>query len=177
MEEPTLEDIEHVMEGQAERNICVKSRKAYLSMCKTMTKMLIPHPELYAEAFECTDSASTKPGFHTGPAWEVYRLKLPISEKIAGIIFAKLSIDGDLPRGKGIKRASSRKRKRSSRMQDGDDDDHDEESGGGAELASGEPTIAAAITSEVAVSSETPGTTVTTAESSVVDKKNPGSDS
>ena len=89
--------LERVVQGQAERNITEKSKKAYLSQCKVMTTMLFNAGDDIAEASLVQDDEGNYLK-HNGMAKEVYKLKLPIDCDVAKLLFAQISIDDTLPR-------------------------------------------------------------------------------
>ena len=93
-----LELLDHIVQGQAERNILNGSIKGYLSKCKVMTHMLYSSNDLRLRAIEHDENG--EPIKHTGMAKDVYKLKFPITVEIGQYLFALISVDPSLPRRK-----------------------------------------------------------------------------
>lgn len=90
-----LNDLELIVQGQAERNVLPTSIREYLSRCRTMTRLLYERESL-RYALELDENGT--PITHTGRAKDVYRLVLPMTVATAKYLFAIISIDPTLPR-------------------------------------------------------------------------------
>ena len=66
-----------------------------MSRVKVLTRVLWKIKDLREEAFEL-DPVTRKPLRHIGDAYKIFRLKLPISVRVVTLLFAQVSIDGDL---------------------------------------------------------------------------------
>ena len=98
--------LEHVIQGQAERNVMKATQSHYLSKLRVMTGLLNEaEPAIRNEALEIVDGDVRK---HTGDAKHIYVLKLPMSADTAKLLFAYISINRHLAK------SSRRKKKRSS---------------------------------------------------------------
>lgn len=89
----SMEEIEAIVQGQAERNIKKQSRKNYLSKCISICRVLMRVPELFAATIEHVDGI---PQFHTGEAHKLHKFKLPMTAEAVAKIFGLLAISADL---------------------------------------------------------------------------------
>jgi len=85
-----------IAEGQSQRTIVQISRKGYLSKMKVLTNILNGVQDLRHEALELDEDGVAMN--HTGEAHHILKLKLPMSELVGKLLFAAVSIDGNLPR-------------------------------------------------------------------------------
>ena len=90
--------LENVSDGQSRRTIVERSQAGYISKCRVLTRILNSIEDLREDALEVDANGAALE--HTGAARGVFRLKLPITVDTARCLFAAVSIDGSLVRGR-----------------------------------------------------------------------------
>ena len=94
----TVAQLNLVVQGQKDSTIVKESKSNYLSKMKVMTSLLNSIPGLRSDAIELTEGGL--PVYHTGLAKHVIKLRLPMTENTARLLFAAISIDTELPRSR-----------------------------------------------------------------------------
>ena len=90
-----IERLELIVQQQKRTSVMSSTVLQHMSRVKVLTRVLWKIKELREEAFEL-DPVTRKPLRYIGDASDIYRLKLPISVRVATLLFAQVSIDGDL---------------------------------------------------------------------------------
>jgi hypothetical protein len=90
-----IEKLELIVQQQKRTSVLSSTVLQHMSRVKVLTRVLWKIIELREEAFEL-HPITRKPLRYIGNASEIYRLKLPISVRVATLLFAQVSIDGDL---------------------------------------------------------------------------------
>jgi hypothetical protein len=93
-----------IAQNQREHCLSDDSISGYISKCRVMINMLYDKNDdnFRHNIFEFGDD--DKPLYHTGGAFKLMKLRLPIELETAQILFAALSIDETLPKKKRVRR-------------------------------------------------------------------------
>jgi hypothetical protein len=109
-----IERLDLVDEQQKRSTVMDSTVYQHMGRVKVLTRVLWKIKGLRAEAFEL-DPVSNKPLKHIGPAKQIYKLKFPVTTRVASLLFSQVSIDTELVNRK-------RKRLEESESDESDDD-------------------------------------------------------
>jgi len=116
--------LSNIAAGQQQRNILDNSKRGYMSKMKVLTTILNNIVDYREHALQI-DNNSGEALKHTDTASNIYKLKLPMTEETAVLLFAAISIDGSLSRKRKRRRRNQRP---SSDSDDNSDSGRDEQS-------------------------------------------------